>query len=238
MKTIDFWLMSYPKDYPWLPHLWASITKYAKGFRRCVLLVEEQDRPPIDLPAYVVIKRCRNYRGTEIPGYFGQCIEGLRAHTYSDADVIWFLESDCIFTRPIDLQADPHWPIDRPNLLYDSWERVGEAQCWRDSTRAAVGFDPPAETMRCHPFIYPRWFVREVWEGCGKENALRDVVRSLGKLSQFNVFGAWGMVRAPRAFRLVDVAREVPRHCMRQFWSHAGVDDPAVRADLGRMGLL
>jgi len=232
--TVDFFLVTYPCDYDWLPYLWRSIERFATGWRRVVMVLEEQDALPDDIPSYVTVRRCRNYRGTLLPGYYGQCIEGLRAHEYTDADVVWFLESDTVFVRPIDVASDPQWPAVRPNLLYRSWDAAGPAQVWRESTRQAVGFDPLAETMCCHPFVYPRALLEDCWPG---EACLRLVFRQTGGLSQFNVLGAWAMVKHPDMFRLVDVTKGYPPSCMRQFWSHARPTDDAVRAELTRLGL-
>lgn len=236
MKTVDFFLITYPKDYPWLPYLWATIAKRATGFRRCVLVLEPQDPTPSGLPTYVEVKRCRVYRGTDVAGYWGQSIEGLRAHEYTDADVIWFLESDCIFTRPVDVRVDKGFGQPEPCILRQKWEHVGVAAKWRPTTLGLLG-EAPAETMRAHPFVYPRGHFEACWSHIGGEERLRHVVLDGGELSQFNVLGNFALIH-PEGFRIIDVDREsMPDSCMKQFWSHSGVEDASVVREMEKLGL-
>ena len=248
--TVDFFLVTYPKDYPWLPYLFRSIEKRVKGFRKLVLVIEDQDPPPDSLPAYVEVKRCRNYRGTPYPGYFGQCIEGMRAWQYTDADRIWFLESDCVFCRDIDLHTDTDYPLRKPLLPFTKWELVGDAEVWREPTREILRCDPPAETMRRHPFVYARRMIREAWSFVGCERRLLTIP----KWSQFNALGNYALIKRPELFTAVKTAMgtaplpddvnakqeapELPASCMVQWWSHHGPDHPDIKAELERMGLL
>lgn len=229
--TVDFWAISYPKDYAWLPFLWRSIDKYVTGFRRCVLVIEEQDQPPVDLPAYVDLKRCRNYRGTEVEGYWGQSIEGLRAHEYTDADVIWYLESDCVFTRRIDAASDQEYSIVTPMIVRAPWGTVGPAEKWRAPTARIIGYDPPSEMMRRHPFVFHRATIGAAWDLCGGEERLR---REHDHISQFNILGCAALKYHREFYREVhtDSAASIPAPCMRQFWSHHTPDHPDVQREL------
>jgi hypothetical protein len=247
--TVDFFLVTYPKDYPWLPYLFRSIDVHVTGFRKLVLVIEEQDPPPADLPPYVEVKRCRNYRGTDYPGYFGQCIEGLRSWQYSDASRIWFLESDCVFTRDIDLLTDKDYPIRKPLLPYTDWDLVGDAQCWKEPAHEILRCEPPAETMRRHPFVYPRRLIREAWSFVGCEARLL----TFPKWSQFNCLGNFALIKRPEQFTPVETSLgtvplpddvnasqdsdDLPPPCIKQWWSHHTPDHPDIQAELKRMGL-
>lgn len=250
MTTIDLLVVTYPADYPWLRNLFCSIERYATGFRKLVLVVEYQDQPPDNLPAYVDVRRCRNYlrRGEvagsgEIPGYFGQSIEGMRAHEYSDAEVIWILESDCVFKRPIDLQADANYPVARPEIIWRPWSEAGSAQCWAAAVRDLLQHEPPAECGCCLPFIYPRGLFQATWEHVGGERALVEVVKRGHSLSQCNVIGNYGLIlhdmlgeqSSYRPRRLT--AEFVAGQCLHQFWTPAGIDHPDVQAKLRELGL-
>ena len=243
---LDFWLMTYPKDYPWLPYLWKSIEQYVTGFRQCVLVLEEQDPEPTDLPSYVIVKRCRDYRGTSIPGYWGQSIEGLRSHQYTDANIIWFLESDAPFVRPINVLNDSDWPSIKPNLLYDSWEDVGAAKKWQKACEDLL--DPvkaPYEMMRSHPFIYSRDIVQTCWEQISKNSDIFDYVENIHtEISQFNILNNWmfhlNSLQDGRLCNPIHAQQnrdKIPAKCTRQFWSHHGADHPDILAELKSIGL-
>jgi hypothetical protein len=242
---VDLWCCTYPKDHPWLTYLFRSIELHVTGFRRLVLVLEQQDPVPEGLPPYVVVKRCRQYRGTDIEGYWGQSLEGLRAHQHTDADVIWFAEADWVFVRDIDLQRDPEYRIDRPLILHNDWGKVGAARKWRQPTEQVLAPLPvPFETMRRPPFWYPRWFIRDVWRQFGGER-LFEFVRRGGLLSQFNVLDsaalALNQANGGKLFAPVHMAREkgkIPAPCTIQFWSHDTPDHPGVQRELGKLGLL
>lgn len=243
-RVLDFWLTTYPKDYPWLKYLWRSIDLYATGFRQCVLVLEEQDPEPAGLPEYVAVKRCRDYRGTSIPGYWGQSIEGLRSFLYTDAHTIWFLESDAPFTRPIDVLADSDWPSERPKLFYDIWENVGPAEKWRRACRELLKPIPaPYEMMRTHPFIYPREVVESCWNHIQSHINIFSYVESVHQeISQFNILGNWmfhlNSLNDDKICQPLSVPHSVvPAKCMHQFWSHHGVEHPDIIRELSILGL-
>ena len=245
LPIVDLWCCTYPKDHPWLTYLFRSIELHVTGMRRLVLVLEKQDPMPENLPPWVVVKRCRQYRDTDIAGYWGQSIEGLRAHHYTDADVIWFAEADWVFVRDIDLQRDHEYQARRPLILHNDPNKVGRARKWVSTTAKVLAPLPvPFETMRRQTFWYPRWFIRDVWKQFGGER-LFDLVRAGLELSQFNVLNSAALAlndaNGGKLFAPVHMSREkgkIPAPCVCQYWSHDGVDHPGVQRDLAKMGLL
>ena len=257
--TTDILLVTFPDDYQWLPFLFRSIAHHVTGFDRLVVVVEEGDEPPLALLQNSgvrawEIERCRRYRGTSYPGYTGQAIEKLRAWHYTDAERVMFIDSDCVFTRPLDLQTDPHINLAKPIVWWRPWEEAGPAQCWRETTNTLLGYETDSETMCRHPFVFPGWMLHRLWEEIGGEERLRHFTR----LSDFNLMGNFAnwlndhvdcvtMSRwpsPPDAATNADHARlgeainvEVPGACVRQFWSRSGVT-AAVEQEMGKLGLL
>jgi hypothetical protein len=247
--TVDFFLATQPDDYAWLPCLFRSIDRFVIGFRKLVLVIEEQDEPPQKLPAYVELKRCRNYRGTEYPGCSGQNIEGMRAWFYTDADRVWILEACSIFTRHINLQNDTDYPLRRPLLLYTRWGRAGVARNRHKPTREILRFNPPFDILQRQPFVYPRRLLRKVWSYIGGEGHLLLTPR----WSLSNVLGNFAFARHPEMFTMVQAESAtkapaddgnseyevpgLPSACMRQFCSYSGVEVPEVHTALKALGL-
>lgn len=244
--TTDLFLVTYPKDYPWLEYLFKSINRYVTGFRQLVLVIEENDIAPMDIlqkfgPKGWSVMRCRNYRGTDYPGYTGQAVEKLRAWHYTDADRIFILDSDLIFTRSVDLETDARANVQKPVVVNRPWEEAGEAVCWHPSTVELLG-NAPFETMCCHPFIFPGWMLHKLWEILGGEEKLlqnppRDA-RGAPCISDFNVMGNYAL-RFPGEFTPYDHRDEdIPPNFIHQFWSHHTVNHPEVRAKLQELGFI
>lgn len=255
MKIVtDLFLITYPQDYDWLPYLFRSIVNNVSGYDRLIVVIEEGHESPREIllahgPRRWSIERCRAYAGTDFPGYSGQAIEKLRAWEYSSADRVLIVDSDCVFTRPVDLETDSAASIAKPIVLWREWKEAGDANCWKASTDELLGFGAPHETMCRHPFIFPTWMIHELWEHIGGEERLLQHKT----LSDFNLMGNFALVKHPELFiplhwqGPVDnhtetagafVGDSVPAEWVHQFWSHHRATNPAVQKVLGTLGLL
>lgn len=251
--SADIFLITWPGDYAWLPHLFKSITKYVTGFSRVVIVLEIGDAPPTEaLEKYAtfpyVIKRCPGYRGTCYNGRSGQSLEKLRAFAYTDADRIVMTDSDCIFVRPIDLQTDELINLAKPCIWSIPWDELppyhytlpsGEqgvdyATKWRPPVSKILGFDPPAETMQRFPFVFPGWFLRCLWEHIGGEERLLTIPETC----DFNTMGNFALAKFPDFFTQRPALNSPLPAAMKNFWSFTGADHSSVREILKEHGLL
>jgi hypothetical protein len=225
---LDIILKTWPADYGWIPYLFRSMAKYVTGYDNLILAIEEQYPAPFDLPPGAIVKRCRRYEGIDdVKPIFGVAIERLRAWDYSDADAILFVDSDCVFTRPVDLKTDPFINAERPMVYYREWSEVGPALCWHAPTLAVLGFEPPYETMYGYPDCYPRDVLVDLWKHVGGE----DRLRALKNPTDLNVMGNFAIVRHPDKVTAVHVSQMV-NPCVHQFWSHGGIRWPRDQADI------
>ena len=248
MLSIDIVVKTFPGDYPWLPYLWRSIAKYVTGYRDLIVIIEEQyEAPP--MPDGAKLVRCRRYEGTDCPPDRGVPIERLGAWRHSNADVLAFVDSDCVACRPLDLQTDPTINVERPIVLFTDWETSGPCQKWREPAKAALGFDPPWLTMCRYPFVFQRELMRECWDFCGGEERLRTV-----PCTDWEVIGNYALVKRPDAVTALHVSKAGPK-CAHQFWNKGGafhpltqeeitahkmgggVQNPGVQAEMRRLGL-
>lgn len=231
MPTADIVIKTFPGDYPWLGYLFRSIAKYATGWRNLIVIIEEQyEAPPMPDGARLV--RCRQYEGTDCPPSRGVPIERLGAWRHSDADVLIFVDSDCVFCRPVDFQTDQTINLAAPILLWTEWEGSGPCQKWRDPARAALGFDPPALTMCRYPFVFPRSVMRECWHYCGGEERMRQF-----DVTDWEVIGNFAL-RWPHLGMTPLRADRAGPACVHQFWNKGGVTHPLTADDIrnGEMG--
>lgn len=231
--SLDIFVRTFPGDYPWLPHLWRSVDKYATGFRRVVLVHPAgSPLPPLPNCPHVVSEEAMLLPND----YHGQQATKLRAPEFTDADVVCFVDSDCVFTVDVDLAAYVE-PL--PTLLVTPWERAGDALgAWLGPTTTLLGFPPPFEAMRRLPLFYPRDVISETWQHIGGLNGVRACIAKHGSMSEFNAIGNYAVVKRPGAMRVVNTETgELPTAIVRQFWSHHGVDHPDVAAERERLGL-
>ena len=231
MISVDLVVKTFPGDYAWLPYLYRSIDKYVTGYCQVVVIIEKQYHDP-PMPVGGRLVRCQTYEGTAVPSSRGVPIERLGAWRYSDADVLVFVDSDCVFCRPVDLQTDPTINLARPVVLWTEWAGSGPCEKWRAPARAALGFDPPVLAMCRYPFVFKRETLRACWDFCGGEKRLRTV-----DLTDWEVIGNYAMTKRPD-----DVTKLHAGHaglaCVRQFWNQGGATHPLSQADIdaGQMG--
>ena len=231
MKTADIVIKTFPTDYGFLEYCLRSIAKFATGYRQLLVIIEEQyEAPP--LPEGARLIRCRQYQDTDCPPSRGVPIERLGAWRHTDADVLIFVDSDCVLCRPIDFQTDPTINIERPVVLWTDWDGSGPCEKWRAPAAAALGFNPPVLTMCRYPFIFPRETMRRCWQACGGEERLRAI-----DCTDWEVIGNYALLREPEAVTMVHVSKAGPA-CAWQFWNQGGVTHPLTQADLdaGKMG--
>ena len=231
MRTADIVIKTFPRDYEWLPYLFRSVAKYATGWRQIIVLIEQHYEPP-ELPDGARLVRCRQYEGTECPTSIGVPMERLGAWRHSDAEVLVFIDSDCVFCRSTDLQADPTINIERPVVLWREWDENQPSRRWRAPAAVALGFKPPYWTMLRYPFVFPRGVMQGCWEFCGGEERLRTI-----DLTDWEVICNFALVHRPEAVTKVHISEAGPA-CVHQFWNKGGATHPLTNEDVeaGQMG--
>jgi hypothetical protein len=227
MLTADVFVKTYPPDYDWLPTLWRSFARVT-GYRDILVCVEEQYPAPEGLPERARVVRCRRCEGLGL----NPALERLRAHQYSDAERFVFIDSDCVWSRPVDLQTEPTINLARPVVLWRRWEEAAGAAYLRRSATATLGYQPPVETMVRYPFTYPRDVLAACWDALGGYERL-DTVES----TDWDAIGCWAIDHMPDAVTPVHWHDAGPA-CVHQFWSGHRPTHPVVQAELGRLGLL
>ena len=233
MLTTDLCLVTFPGHYCGLPYLFRSIEKYVAGFRRLIVVIEDQDPVP-PLPDFAVLHRCRNYRGTNYWGRGGQQIEKLRAFQRTDAERIVYVDSDTVFVRPVDIQTDPCFSLEKPPVIWRTWNEAGDAICWYEPTKMVLGFEPPYETMTRFPFTFPRWFLEEYWGHVGGEDRLKIFAHP----NEFNGLGNYALVKHLDHFTAYHAWDGVPEGCMWQYSITVNFMEQALREKLQAFGLM
>jgi hypothetical protein len=229
---MDIFIRTFHRDAPWLSHALQSIRRFCRGYGGVHLVYPQEDES--------VIRQCvQGYTVTMHPvqnnpgvGYLEQQVSKLTADTFTKADYILFVDSDCFMFRN-NQPADWFTNGKIPHLI-TPWNMVGDAKMWKAPTEKALGCEARYETMRRFPLVFPR----SVIAGCRQHverlhrKPIRDYVIEQQSFSEFNVLGTYAMQFAPHAFTFLDTTiNPLPPLIARQYWSWGGLTD-AVKQDM------
>lgn len=205
-------IRTYNKDREWLEYCLKSIKKHNPELGVTIVAPEGHDvgYPAIQVPP------------VHQDGYIDQQHTKLRAVAFVPKDTthVIHIDSDClVIGNLMDLFIDG-----KPLLLKTPWEMIDSATIWREPTRELIGFDPPFEYMRRHPFVYPLKIYNEL--GVHLEKLHGDWGQwfyKLTKLSEFNLIGAFAERYMPEEFHWLDTSKDpLPPLKVKQGWSWGG----------------
>lgn len=217
--TYDIVIRSYKKDFKWLVYCLQSITKFCDGFRQVVVVVPDQDKEEIEtwnLTKERIVSVHEYGRG-----YLHQQTSKMLADTFTDADVIMFLDSDCVLTEP--LRPEMLYTNGKLTMLITPYTEFPDDFPWQKPTEKALGFPCPFETMRRHPFAYPSKILRECREHVEAlhHQDITSYIMSQHAFSEFNVIGSFCREMMPSWFHFIDTTKEpLPNTVLKQYWSH------------------
>jgi hypothetical protein len=229
----DLFIRSYWKDLDWLQFCLASVERYCRGFREVIVVVPQSTEPWLRrrlLQSTTRIEFCHDYRDD----YLGQQVTKLFADTFTDADYICHVDSDCVFSRPTT-------PLDlvekgRPRVLIEPCALLGRHRPWQQPTEKFIGYPVFDDFMRQPPFTFPRRLYKEVRQYAVARHGVDIEAYVTGQpprsFSEFNVLGAFAWQYCHGDFLWIDISVSEPTepHC-RWYWSWGGLDK-AVRREI------
>lgn len=221
--TCDIFVRSYAGDFEWLTYCLRSIQRFAKGFRKTIVVVPHGQHPPTGTAETVF------FIHEKMDGYLDQQSCKLHADSFTDADYILYTDSDTIFTREI----TPSDCVDgnRANWLYTPYSSLtgDNAQFWRAVTEKAMKRPVEFEFMRRHPFCVPRWALEGLrqwfWRvhGMSLENYI--AAQPSKDFSEWNIMGAWLWNHHRERINWTNTDVELGVPFVHQHWSHGGFSD-------------
>jgi hypothetical protein len=241
--TVDIFIRTYPKDYPWLAYALKSIHQNVTGWRNIIVA-----SPDCSGLRHLTAERLVEVQ--DLPdGYLGQQLTKMEAWKYTDAEYILYWDSDLIAVEKFDicdrlffLQETTHWDdekiaavstVFKPVLIATPYADLsGPVLKWKPITEKAIGQEVFYEFMRRLPVLHPAAVVE------GAYNRLEDLhgmtfrqyleAQPYREFSEFNYIGAYAF-HTPCCcnYEWVNTAtQEVPPNPCRQFWSWGGIDKP------------
>ncbi len=229
----DLFVRSYWKDLEWLGFCLASITKYCRGFRSVIVVLPRSSEAWLRrfvLPPGVRVELCDSYRDD----YLGQQVTKLLADTFTNADYISHVDSDCVFFRPTspeDLIVEG-----KARVLMRPCDTLGRHRPWQGPTEKFLGSKVTDDFMQHPPFTFPRWLYSRLREQTiathGIDIETYITTQPPRGFSEYNSLGAFAWRHYRDRFIWVDTTISPPskRHC-RWYWSWGGID-AATQAEI------
>lgn len=230
--TSDLFIRSYKGDVKWLKYLIRSIIKHCSGFRYihivCPLSSTYVIKHLIDqmnMSLVVKLHECADYKND----YIGQQVTKLHADSYSNAEFIFHIDSDCFFTIPFKPEdmltaGKPHYLI-TPYSSFGGEPRLMERQNY---TSNILKFQVEHEFMRRQPLVYPSFIYNQlrlqIWNMYGR-NLEQHILESCGNnFSEYNLIGAYAYAFFRDNFIWIDTTKEpLPPLYAKQSWSYSPI---------------
>jgi hypothetical protein len=219
-------IRSYWKDLEWLALCLASIARYCRGFQDIVVVMPRSSEPWLrraGLPPVGRLEFCRDYRDD----YLGQQATKVHADTFTTADFVCHVDSDCIFSGPV--SPDDFVVDGKPRILMCALERLGRERPWQGPTEKFLGWPVSFDFMRHPPFTFPRWLYEHVRAHAVLEHGV-DLDTYLARqpprgFSEFNILGALAYERFRDHFVWTEWGGQTPPASpCRWYWSWGGLD--------------
>jgi len=223
---VSIFIRTYRNDLNWLDYCLKSIHKNLKGWDEIVVCIPTgQEHLLSHLTAEKVVV-CKTYRDD----YIGQQISKLEAYKHVKGEYVLFVDSDVVFFEGANVLDYFH--DNKPVLLYDKWENVGEAICWKPVVKKLYKEDVPFEFMRSLPILYHRATLEHFAEHFPdiESYATRQPHR---QFSEFNILGFFIWKHEQENYVLIEAKfttgshgnkiEGLPKNKSKQFWSWSGL---------------
>jgi uncharacterized protein DUF6492 len=231
--NVDIFIRSYYKDFQWLRYCLRSIEKYSRGFRKTILVVPRSSAERLawfGLDQRVETHICDNFADD----YLGQQVTKLHADTYTDADFICHVDSDCVFRRKI----TPHDLVcgGKAIIPITSYRACPEEVGWQRLSERFLSRPVEYDFMRRQPLVFPRWLyaaIRIQTERLHKKS-LHDYVNSQPArgFSEYNALGGFAYYNHFDGFIWRERCEWVPDESFcRWYWSWGGIS-ASIRTEM------
>ncbi len=164
MRITDIIIKTFSSDFDKLELCVKSISQNLSGYRNLVIICDATDILPEHITSILPIQihyvdtttvLSDTYNKTTI-GYAMQQILKLSWTHYTDADVAFMIDSDCIFKSPVHMRDFFSDGGEKLIWFYRQWEKAEWAIQWKPITEYILGYPPKYETMVCQGFMFDR----------------------------------------------------------------------------------
>lgn len=216
---VSIFIRTYEKDIKWLNYCLQSIHKNLVGWSEIVICIPKGQEHLLNHLTNEKIVTCKSYKDD----YIGQQISKLESYKYCKNELILFVDSDVIFKKGA--KVNDFFDNNKPVILYDKYENVGDAICWKPITEKLFREEIRYEFMRRSGQL----FYKSSLENIAKHFPnLEDyaISQPYRQFSEFNIMGFYCFKNEKEKYKFIDISKEVApvTHC-KQFWSWSGLLD-------------
>lgn len=219
---ISIFIRTYHKDIKWLNYCLRSIHKNLVGWDEIVICIPTgQEHLLSHLTAEKVVV-CKTYKDD----YIGQQVSKLEAHKHCKGDYILFIDSDVVFYQGADVRDYFH--DNKPVILYDKYENVGEAICWKPVVEKLFKEGVSFEFMRRAPQLFLKSTLEKFAE-LFPDIENYATVQPHRQFSEFNILGFFAWKHEQENYKFIEAhyttgsdkneMELLPKNKSKQFWS-------------------
>jgi len=219
---ISIFIRTYHADIKWLNYCLKSIHKNLKGWDEIVICIPTGQEHLLNHLTAEKVVVCKTYK----EDYVGQQISKLEAHKHCKGDYILFVDSDVVFYP--DADARDYFQDNKPVILYDKYDNVGEAICWKPIVEKLFKENVAFEFMRRAPQLFHKSTLENFALNFPDiENyAMRQPHR---QFSEFNIIGFFAWKHEQENYVFIEgkfttgshdnQAEGLPENKSKQYWS-------------------
>ena len=216
---ISIFIRTYHKDIKWLNYCLASIHKNLVGWDEIVICIPTGQESLLSHLTQEKVVTCKTYK----QDYIGQQVSKLEAYRYCKGDYIFFVDSDVIFYNGADIRD--YFQDNLPVILYDKYENVGDAICWKAVVEKLYKENVPYEFMRRAGQLFHKSTLENFAVNFPDiENyAVNQPHR---QFSEFNILGFFAWKHEQENYKFIDLSKETaPVMKCKQYWSWSNLTD-------------
>lgn len=249
MKTHQFLICSYAKDFQFLEPNLRSLKRFSSGFLPPTICVDGSDYGEckklvarIFPEAAISVKDGRRGLGMARAMISMMCGDLI----CPAADVVHLLGSDCMAYKTLTPQQYC-WSDGRPILLWNTYREIsgpgdGGVSAWQRGTERLLGFPTPKEYMRRLPIPYPKELFApfrrflETKHRTEFENLIYAECAARHPVSESNLMGGFAEKYMPEVYKWLHASpsdsdyvayRTKDADSIIQWFSHGGLNRPA-----------
>jgi hypothetical protein len=234
-RSIDVLIRSYYRDFRWLRLALRSLEQFVSGYRRAIVVVPQASLARLDIPipsrgTNVIVRTCSDYADD----YLGQQVTKLHADLYTDADIIFHLDSDQIFVARCDL-SERLFEGGKLKMVFDRSGRRPVHDGWRHCPEYFFGRAFLWDLATPLPLAIPRHVYGGLRAYCvenyGKSIADYALATKPDRFCEVALLRGFAMLQEAGAYRWVNAEYgDLVPEC-RTFWSRSTAP-PAIAGSL------
>ena len=214
---VSIFIRTYHKDIKWLNWCLRSIHKNLTGWDEIVICIPKGQQSLLSHLTAERVVTCPIYRDD----YLGQQASKIQAHNWCKGDYIFYVDSDVVFFEGANIMD--YFSDNKPVILYDKYENVGDAICWKPIVEKLYNETVLHEFMRRPGQLFKATTLQNF------NQKFHDIEKYImtqphNHFSEFNVLGYFAWKYEQNDYTFIDLSKtEAPIMKCKQYWSWSGM---------------